>query len=57
LIGYSDRPTAMQLCVYLAVLAASLLLMRAVKTSGLHLQIPALRIRIVVAMLKLSFIR
>ena len=29
LIGYSDRPTAMQLCVYLAVLAAILLLMRA----------------------------
>jgi high-affinity iron transporter len=29
LIGYSDRPTAMQVCVYLAVLAAILLLMRA----------------------------
>jgi high-affinity iron transporter len=29
LVGYSDRPTAMQLCVYLAVLATILLLMRA----------------------------
>jgi high-affinity iron transporter len=29
LVGYSDRPTAMQLCVYLAVLGTILLLMRA----------------------------
>jgi high-affinity iron transporter len=36
LIGYSDRPTAMQLCVYLVVLAAILLLMRAFASPQPH---------------------